>query len=307
MDTHGYTDGSGVGSYPTKINSALTSAFPKAIDIESDIIKQGLVDTYLRELKSALRTRGLMDIIEQREPSIDEVISANRGISTNDAQNILDNMLATRQRQTANLADILSQVLVWSSMRQSDKDEFNRLISDGNGIDVYARILAHTDLKTGKAQDKIRVAYTKVSVAAASSPTALITAIESKWWLHKMNTLYSLDTPDGVREGIRAVLTMLLEGPPTVAINAGQALTSIETTDFGDGDQYWQSYVQMLHRHGGTLIKTAGGEGSLMQLSSRIASLESGGGGKNKDNRNNDGGGGNGKKTPGCKENGCDL
>ena len=26
-------------------------------------------------------------------------------------------------------------------MRQSDKDEFNRLISDGNGIDVYARIL----------------------------------------------------------------------------------------------------------------------------------------------------------------------
>ena len=88
MDSGCYTDGSGVGFYPTKINSALTSAFPKAIDIESDIIKQGLVDTYLRELKSALRTRGLMDVIEQREPSIEEIISANRGISTNDAQNI---------------------------------------------------------------------------------------------------------------------------------------------------------------------------------------------------------------------------
>ena len=162
-----------LGSTPNKINSALTSAFPKAIDIESDITKQGLVDTYLRELKSALRTRGLMDIIEQREPSLEEVISANKGISTNDAQDILDKMLATRQKQTANLADVLLQVVVWSSMLQSDKDEFNRLISDGNGIDVYARILAHTDLASGKAQDKIRVAYTKVSVSAVSSPTAL--------------------------------------------------------------------------------------------------------------------------------------
>ena len=82
MDSGCYTDGSGVGFYPTKINSALTSAFPKAIDIDSDITKQGLVDTYLRELKSALRTRGLMDIIEQREPILEEVISANRGTHT---------------------------------------------------------------------------------------------------------------------------------------------------------------------------------------------------------------------------------
>ena len=56
-------------------------------------------------------------------------------------------------------------------------------------IDVYTRILMHTDLTTGKAQDKIRVAYTKISVSAVASPTALITAIESKWWLR---------TPEGV-------------------------------------------------------------------------------------------------------------
>ena len=230
MDSAGYTDGSGVG-LSNKINSALTSPFPKAIDMESDITKQGIVDTFLRELKSALRTRGLMDIIEQREPTIDEAMAANKGIPDDDALNILDTLLATRQRKAANLADVLSQVIVWSSMLQSDKDELNALISDGNGIDVYARILTHTDISSGKAQDKIRVAYTKVSVTAVSSPTALITAIESKWWLHKMNTLYSLSTPDGVREGIRAVLTMLLEGPPTVAMTAGQALTTLETTD----------------------------------------------------------------------------
>ena len=46
MDSAVYTDGSGVG-FPNKINSALTSPFPKAIDIESDITKQSFVDTYL--------------------------------------------------------------------------------------------------------------------------------------------------------------------------------------------------------------------------------------------------------------------
>ena len=39
-------------------------------------------------------------------------------------------------------------------------------------IDVYTRILMHTDLTTGKAQDKIRVAYTKISVSAVASPTS---------------------------------------------------------------------------------------------------------------------------------------
>ena len=53
-----YTDGSGVGSTPRdKIGSALTSPFPKAIDIENDIIKQGFVDTFLRDLLRELKRR----------------------------------------------------------------------------------------------------------------------------------------------------------------------------------------------------------------------------------------------------------
>ena len=62
MASGGYTDGSGSWSHDnsTSINSALTSPYPKAIEMENDIVKQGFVDTYLRELKSALRTRGLM-------------------------------------------------------------------------------------------------------------------------------------------------------------------------------------------------------------------------------------------------------
>ena len=39
MDSRGYTDGGSVG-YTDKINSALTSPFPKAIDIENDIVKR---------------------------------------------------------------------------------------------------------------------------------------------------------------------------------------------------------------------------------------------------------------------------
>ena len=197
-----------------------------------------------------------MDIIEQREPSLKEVISANPGVDANDAHIIFDNLLAARQKKAANLADVLSQVVVWAPMLQSDKDELNTLISDGQGIDVYAWIMVHTDLRVGKAQDKIRLAFNKVTVNAASSVTALITAIESKWWLYKTNTLFSIDTPEGVREGVRAVLTMLLEGPPTVAMTASQALTVIETSVIPDGDKYWASYVQMLRRRGGTLLKS---------------------------------------------------
>ena len=54
-----------------------------------------------------------MDIIEQREPSLKEVISANPGVDANDAHIIFDNLLAARQKKAANLADVLSQVVVF--------------------------------------------------------------------------------------------------------------------------------------------------------------------------------------------------
>ena len=68
-----------------KIQSALVAPWPNAIDIYNDITKQGLATTFQTKLVSAMRTRGLLEVIEMRPPSLKDLLEANPGCATADA------------------------------------------------------------------------------------------------------------------------------------------------------------------------------------------------------------------------------
>ena len=57
----------------TRNDSTLVTAWPKQFDIKNDIFKVNASDNFVRELDSALYTRGLFDPIMQAVPSIAEI------------------------------------------------------------------------------------------------------------------------------------------------------------------------------------------------------------------------------------------
>ena len=79
-----------------KVSTALVADWPKAIDIENDIIKQGINDRFQRELRSALRTRHLLDCIEQRVPTPQDILRMNPDATESEVQDHLDILLTTR-------------------------------------------------------------------------------------------------------------------------------------------------------------------------------------------------------------------
>ena len=93
---NGYTDGGGIRS--NRIQTALVAKMPQPIDVKNDIVKQGVADKFQREIVSALRTRNVLACCEEEAPTITQIIRANRGISVAEAEEMLDNILTTRQR-----------------------------------------------------------------------------------------------------------------------------------------------------------------------------------------------------------------
>ena len=82
-ESSGYTYGSGADHVigEPRVNSALVSGWPNAIDMKDDILKHGRVDTFLRQVKSALRTRALFQYIEEASPTVEDIVAANGGVN----------------------------------------------------------------------------------------------------------------------------------------------------------------------------------------------------------------------------------
>ena len=75
LHDNGYTDGSGPRS--ARLQTALVAPLPTPIDVKNDIVLQGKADKWQRELKSALRTRGLLRACEEDPPELMDVIRAS--------------------------------------------------------------------------------------------------------------------------------------------------------------------------------------------------------------------------------------
>ena len=125
--------------------------------------------------------------------------------------------------------------------------------------------MQHTSLRVGKAQEKIRQEYNKQSVAPTDGVTQVIKAVESKWWL------FTVEDDEGVREGIKAIMKMMLGGPPSLAAAASQMLTTVGQAQFPNGgEDYVEAYIEMLQEHGDDLLGKQKQDGSLMLLGQRV-------------------------------------
>ena len=58
-----------------KVSSALVSAWPPPFDTDTDMYKPGYVTKFKADLGSAMRTRGLMECIEEMAPTKEDVTS----------------------------------------------------------------------------------------------------------------------------------------------------------------------------------------------------------------------------------------
>jgi hypothetical protein len=184
----GYTDGSGVQSVG-RVQSALTSDFPKEIDINIDIVKPEVASTFQRQVVSALRSRGLFAFLEYAEPTLDDLAAANPGVSAEALLQKHTALQAAFQEYDNKVADLLPNLVKWSSLSQSEQEGVNDMTRRGDGRALYAWLMAVTDLKKGRAQDRIRSAFVTTKVAANYSGAQLASAVEAKWWLYRQNTL----------------------------------------------------------------------------------------------------------------------
>ena len=98
--------------------------------------------------------------------------------------------------------------------------------------------------------------------------------MDLKWFLHKHHTLYDVTTVAGRREGVRAVLTLLLQGPGNIATEAILSLSSVDFLDFSSlssGDEWIRTRLDNYKRYGEQLVgaRSRGG-GNLMMMSDDI-------------------------------------
>ena len=84
-------------------------------------------------LTAALRTRGLLQSLRTRAPSIEELCEQFPNEDVDVVVELDDDIMAERQRHLETVADNLPSVVLYSSMTMSDQLRFNALASDGAG------------------------------------------------------------------------------------------------------------------------------------------------------------------------------
>ena len=67
-----------------RIITSHVTKWPVGFDMEHDIFVPGKVEEFLRLLTAALRSRGLLRTLQEREPTLQELIEENEGESPDD-------------------------------------------------------------------------------------------------------------------------------------------------------------------------------------------------------------------------------
>ena len=263
-----YTDGSGLG-HERGPSSALVADLPKDFDLEHDILVPGKATNFQRQVKSGLRSRDLLSAIVERQPTLQQVADANPDLSGAEVSAALDNILMLRHKRLGQVADLMPSTIRLSSLQLMEQEQFNKLVASGDGAGVYLFLMVRTDVSRGKPQDLLRTKYAAVKVKVSDSADSIIKAVELKWWLFKHNTLFTTDTLEGTREGVRAVLMMLLSGPERIAAEAAQSLILLESLTELDGDSFITDRVEVYKRYGDALVNTNTG-GTLMAMQKQL-------------------------------------
>ena len=244
------------GESDSRIQTALVAKWPEPIDVKDGIFVPGRVEKWNRELTAALRTRGLLQSLRTRAPSIEELCDQFPNEDVDVVVELYDDIMAERQRHLETVADNLPSVVLYSSMTMSDQLRFNALASDGAGDQLYAMVMELCDISCGRAQDKLQSKYVEVALQPSDSVARVISQMELRWWLFKHNRMYcqtNVDTRNDL-EGIRQMLLMLGNGPPAFAMQAHLELPQLSVASCPDATAWMKARTDHLLRYGEHLM-----------------------------------------------------
>ena len=240
---------------PDRLDPCKVLPWPKPIDIENDILLPQFSDKWFAELRGALQSRFLLEVVDEADPTKEQWIGwyKDTDYSTEQLMQFYDKVMEKRQEKKTRAARQMLDIIKPDKLTMSQTKKLLDATTRSDAVFVYKFIKEACDLSRGLSQDKVRMAYEKIEVHAHATSTELIQAIERKWWLLGKHTNHGLASPRAVFDAVKEVLRMLLAGPPKMAAAATLEFTSLNETSFPDeaaGNEWIDSKVQMLKQHG---------------------------------------------------------
>ena len=164
-------------------DSTLVTPWPPPFDTKHDILIPAKADNFVRMLEAALHTRGLLKPLQERVPSKTEILMQNPEANADQVQECFDKMQSDRATILMSAAANLPNVVKISSMTILEQSEFNSLARAYDAEGMYELIRSYAELKSGKAQDKIRETYPEVAVRPTDSMETIIQKVDIKYYL----------------------------------------------------------------------------------------------------------------------------
>ena len=205
------------GGINTRLDSALLAPWPEPIDIKVDIYIPGKVEAFKAALKQALASRQLLAVIVERPPTLHDIALANPDADASELQEALIILTNARAKATFDMANLLPRLIKPESLTYVETKDLSTLVGFGDGVAIHDFIQRSVDLRYGSVQDKLRQKYSDMKVTPTDDITTVSKQVDLKWFLHCHHTLYDVQAAHGRKEGIREVLTMLLNGPGNIA------------------------------------------------------------------------------------------
>ena len=234
----------------SRIDSTKATEWPKNFDVKVDTFMPGKAATFERQLLSALRSRKLLDAIEEAPITLQALQIANPAVASADLIAAFDVLTMKRQTDLATIADNLPATIKYSSLTLQEQEEVNTLVTTGDGIGLYEKIRSLTDLAHPRVQDKLRQKFSTISIKPTDNIMHVRAQVDLKWFLFKHHGLF--DVLAQQREGLRMIMQMLLSGPTIIATEAMQTITQIESMPLppGGANAYITSRLEAYERYG---------------------------------------------------------
>ena len=187
---------------PDRLDPAKLAPFPKALDINSDILIPQFSDKWMMELKAALGSRFQFEVLEEADPTLDQIFEwyEDTGYSNEQLTTFYDAILQKRHEKRRLATLNLLAAIKDESLTMMQREKLLKFGDMHDAVSIYKFICEVCDLSAGLSQDKIRAKYAKVKIAATDSASTIIKQIELKWWLLRKHTNYGLASAPAVNE-----------------------------------------------------------------------------------------------------------
>ena len=158
---------------PDRLDPAKLAPFPKALDINSDILIPQFSDKWMMELKAALGSRFQFEVLEEADPTLDQIFEwyEDTGYSNEQLTTFYDAILQKRHEKRRLATLNLLAAIKDESLTMMQREKLLKFGDMHDAVSIYQFICEVCDLSAGLSQDKIRAKYAKVKIAATDSAT----------------------------------------------------------------------------------------------------------------------------------------